>query len=453
MLAGRGEFPCAASEWASWVDERETTVDTPGIPALRRNRDYRRVWLGQAVSLLGDEVLDTAIMLWVGLVAAGGSSWGPAAAAGVLAARTVPVLLFGMIGGVYSDRRDRRRTMLLMDVIRGGLVCGLAVVLLVGADLPVGVRLGVIYAVVALCAVAAQFFNPARYGLLATVVADADRERMGSITAGTGALAAIVGPALAAALLVFADIGWSLLFTAAMFAISYTAVAGIRVGRPSGAPADTVPDGLWRELTAGLRFFAGNRLLKVMLGTTVMVVVGVSAINTLDIFFVTRNLHAPVQVYGLLGTAFGIGSLVGAGLAAAFATRLRATRVYSYGFVLVGVLLVGYSRTTTPVGAVIVVFCTGIPVAVVNSMVGPLVMRAAPAQLIGRVSSVLQPATQLASLASVALSAWLASVVLPDLDGTFAGVHFGAIDTIFLGAGVIIATTGVWAVHALRATT
>ena len=423
------------------------------IPALRHNRNFRRVWFGQAVSLLGDEVLDTAIMLWLGLAAADRGSWGPAAAAGVLVARTLPVLLLGMIGGVCSDRWDRRATMLAMDAVRGALVCGLAVLLLVGTGLPIGVRLGAVYGVVALCAAAAQFFNPARYGLLATVVADADRERMGSITAGTSALATIVGPALAAALLVLAQVQWSLLVTAAMFVLSFAAVARVRVDPAPDAPAGTDPESMWRALATGLRFFAGNQVLKVMLGTTVMVIIGVSAINTLDIFFVTRNLNAPTQVYGLLGTAFGVGSLAGAGLAAAFAARLRATTVYSYGFVLVGVLLVAYSRMTSPFGAVIVLFFTGIPVAVVNSMVGPLIMRAVPAHLIGRVSGVLQPLTQVAALVSVAVSAWLAGVVLRDLDTTFAGVHFGPIDTLFLGAGLIVAASGIWAVRALRSAT
>src|SRR5262245_34998811 len=93
-------------------------------PPLRHNRNYRRLWLGQAVSLLGDEVLDTAIMLWLGLTAAGDHGWGPFAAAGVLVARTLPVLAVGPIGGVCADRWDRRRTMLTMDAIRGVLVTG-----------------------------------------------------------------------------------------------------------------------------------------------------------------------------------------------------------------------------------------------------------------------------------------------------------------------------------------
>jgi MFS family permease len=424
----------------------------PVVPALRHNRNYRWIWIGQTVSLLGDEVLDTAIVLWLGIAATNGLTSGPPAAAGALAARIAPVLVFGMIGGVYADRWDRRRTMLITDAIRAGLVFGLAVLLLIGPDLPIALSLGAIYGVIALCSVAAQFFNPARYGLLAVIVADADRERMGSITAGTSALASIVGPALAAILLVVADVQWALLITSAGFVMSFAAVSKVRAPRVRAPDPETAadPPRMGREVAAGVRFFAGSRVLKVMLATSVVVVFGVYALNTLDVFFVIRNLHAPVGVYGLLGAVFGLGLLVGAGLAAVFAAGLTATRVYSYGFLLVGMLLIAYSRMTTPLGAIIVLFLTGIPVAAVNSMIGPLLMRSTPVHLMGRVSAVLQPVTHLASLAAVALAAWLAGTVLRDLDITVAGVHLGTIDTIFLGAGVVIALTGAWAARALR---
>lgn len=402
--------------------------------------------------MLGDEVLETSIILWLGIAAAGGQSWGPAAVAGALAARMAPILMFGLLGGVYTDRWDCRRTMLIMDAIRAVLIGGLAVLLVAGAALPIPVQLGGIYAVLTLCALAAVFFNPARYCVLAAVVADADRERMGSITAGTIALAAIVGPAMAAALLVLANVQWALLITSVGFVISFIAVAKVRVPPTSDGYPSTgaLPSGMWRDLVSGLRFFAQNQVLRVMLIVTGMTVACVTTINTLGIFFVTDKLQAPPQLYGVLGTAFGIGSLIGAGLTAVFAGRLRAQRVYVYSFALAGVLLIGYSRMTTPLGAIILLFLTGVPIAAVNSMMGPLLMRATPSHFLGRVTSVMLLATRLAGLLSVTVTAWLATTVLSRLDASFAGIQFGTIDTIFLGTGALIALTGLWAARSLR---
>jgi hypothetical protein len=63
-------------------------------------------------------------------------------------AKTLPVLLLGPIGGVYTDRWDRRRTMLTWTPPAPGLVCGLAVFLVAGVGLPVAVQLGVSYVVI-----------------------------------------------------------------------------------------------------------------------------------------------------------------------------------------------------------------------------------------------------------------------------------------------------------------
>jgi MFS family permease len=423
------------------------------VPGLRHNRNYHWLWLGQTISLLGDEVFDTTIVLWIGIRVAGGEAWAPLAVAGALVAGTAPVVLFSLIGGVYADRWDRRRTMLATDAVRCVLIGALVALPFAGPAVSRGLLLTIAYLVLAMSSTATQFFNPARFGLLATVVADVDRERMSSMAAGTAALTGIVGPSLAAGLLATVAVQWVLLLNAVSFAISFVVVAMVRPGPDAAAPTTTAaPLRMRQELMVGIRFVAASPLLRIMLITTVVVMAGTSAISALDVFFVTRNLHAPAEIYGVLATASGLGALAGAALTAIWSKRVRATRVYSYGLVLIGALMVCYSQLTSPLGAIAILFLTGVPTAAVNSMIGPLVLRSAPVHLLGRVSTVLAPATRLASLLSVALVAWLASTVLRDLDATVAGVHFGTIDTILLGAGLVIVASGAWAVHALRRT-
>jgi MFS family permease len=210
---------------------------------------------------------------------------------------------------------------------------------------------------------------------------------------------------------------------------------------------------MWQELVTGLRFFVSKQVLRVMLVVTSITVATVSTVNTLGVFFVTQNLHSPAQTYGLLGTAYGIGSLIGAGLSVVFAGRFRAMRVYVYSFAVAGLLLIGYSRMTTVEGAIALLFLTGFPIAAVNSMMGPMLMRAAPSHFLGRVTSVLLLTTRIAALVSVTVAAWLATTVLDGLDARIAGIHFGTIDTIFLAVGVVIAMTGLWAARSLRTET
>lgn len=67
--------------------------------ALARNRNWRLLWIGQAVSLTGDNVFDITVLLWVATVLAKGRPWAPAAASGVLIAAAVPVLVAGPLAG------------------------------------------------------------------------------------------------------------------------------------------------------------------------------------------------------------------------------------------------------------------------------------------------------------------------------------------------------------------
>ena len=101
-----------------------------------------------------------------------------------------------------------------------------------------------------------------------------------------------------------------------------------------------------------------NQIIGTVSNTSITVAT-VSTVNTLGVFFVTQNLHSPAQTYGLLGTAYGIGALIGAGLSAVFAGRFRAMRVYVYSFAAAGLLLIGYSRMTTVHGAIALLFLTG----------------------------------------------------------------------------------------------
>jgi MFS family permease len=90
--------------------------------ALAGNRNWRLLWIGQAVSLTGDSVFDITVLLWVATVLAKGRPWAPAAAAGVLIAEAVPVLAVGPLAGVWVDRWNRRRTMLASDACRAVVI-------------------------------------------------------------------------------------------------------------------------------------------------------------------------------------------------------------------------------------------------------------------------------------------------------------------------------------------
>jgi MFS family permease len=312
------------------------------------NRDYTRLWYGQAVSTTGDYVFDTTLALWVATDLGKGHSWAPAAMSGVLLAAGAAVLVVGPLAGVFVDRWNRKRVMLHTEVVRAVLVALLAGLAVVPEDaLPLGAWLGIIYVTVFAVNAASQFFNPARLAILGEIVpGDADRARASGIEQATSATAAIIGPPLAAPLLFTIGVQWALAFNALSYVASYVAIRSVRVARDRGNSLSPSTRNFRGEFTAGLRYFAKSRFLVTVLVMAVIAQLGTGALNALNIFFLTSNLHAPAKLYGLLSTALGVGAVIG-GLASGRVVRQVGARSLIWlGAAATGVLVLIYARQT-----------------------------------------------------------------------------------------------------------
>ncbi|MFI6847690.1 MFS transporter [Kitasatospora sp. NBC_00085] len=418
------------------------------------NPSYTRLWFGQAVSSVGDAVFSTTLVLWVATVLAKGEPWAPQAVSGVVLATGAAVLFIGPIAGVFVDRWDKRATMLLTEVLRGGLVAVLtAVSFLPTRDLPVGAWLGLVYVTVLVLNAASQFFTPARFSVIAELVTgEADRARAAGIAQATGQTAWIIGPPLAAPLLFAVGLQWALLFNALSYLVSYIAIRSVDVRPAPAAGGDRAAverPGLVKDFTAGLRFFGRNRFLVALLLLAVIGQFGIGALSTLNVFFATRNLHASAELYGYLGMAMGIGGIAGALGSGRVVQWIGARRTTWIGLLVSGALLVLYSRQAAFPSAVALLFVFAVPLTMLNTAMSPLLIAATPQEFRGRVVAVFYPVTRLASMLAAVLSGWLAGSGLRDFSGSVAGLRFGPIDTIFAASGVVVALAGVYARIAL----
>jgi MFS family permease len=417
------------------------------------NRDYTRLWFGQAVSSLGDVVFGTTLVLWIATRLAAGQSWAPVAVSGVMLSTGAAVLLTGPLAGVFVDRWNRRSTMLGTEVLRGALALALAALSFVPQhSLPTWAWLAVIYPVIFVLTVAGQFFNPARFAMIGDVAtSEEDRARAASIGQTTSATVAIIGPPLAAPLLFTVGPQWALLFNAASYVVSYLAIRSVRAGRKVTAEATPAPrTGLRRDFVDGLRYFARHEFLAALLLVCIIATCSAGAINTLNVFFVTRNLHLPGSLYGYLGTAVGVGSICGALCAGRVVRWLGKRAAVSAGQLLAGVFIIVYSRQTSLLGAAIVFFLLAFPLAVINTAMTPLLLGAMPSEYRGRVMAVFNPGVQLGSMLAVVVAGWLAGSELRSFHATLAGQRFGTIDVIYAGSGVLMIVAAAYSVFALR---
>ncbi|MFG1807612.1 MFS transporter [Streptomyces sp. NPDC049040] len=438
---------------------------------------YTRLWFGQAVSTVGDAVFSTTLVLWVATVLAKGEPWAPQAVSGVLLAGGAAMLFIGPIAGVFVDRWDKRATMLGTEVIRGTIVALLtAVSLLPVHALPVAAWLALIYVSVLVLNSAGQFFTPARFSVIADMVTgEADRARAAGIAQATAQTAWIIGPPLAAPLLFTVGLEWALLLNAVSYLVSYIAIRSVDIpavpvperaaasapetergateaSEPAAAPGageGRKRTGLLSEFRAGLHFFARSRFLVALLALSVIGQLGMGALSTLNVFFVTGNLHASAEQFGYFGMAMGLGGIAGALGAGRTVKLIGARRTTWMGLLITGTLLFVYSRQDNVVTGLALMLGFAIPLTMLNTAMSPLLLAATTREFRGRVVAVFYPLTRLSSLLAAALSGWLAGGGLPDFGRTVAGLHFTPVDSIIAGAGVLVVAAGVYARIAL----
>jgi MFS family permease len=429
------------------------------VPSLRRmlvNRNYAKLWYGQAVSAIGDTVFATTLVLWVSQVLARGLPWAPAAASGILVAAGTAVALVGPVAGVFVDRWNRKSTMMRTDAIRAVMVAGLTGMSFVPVrDLPVGLWLAAIYLVVFVLNASGQFFNPARFATIGDVVhGDEDRAQAAGLAEATTSAAGIIGPPIAAVLLVTVGPQWALAANAVSYAVSYLAIGFLRLTpRPEPTAAgDAGEASLPAEFSVGLRLLARNRFLVTLLTVTVICQCGTGAITALNVFFVTRNLHASSRLFGVAETAMGVGFIIGA-LAAGRMVRWVGARALTWsGLLATGVLAAGYAlQRSFPAGLVLLAIYA-MPIAMLNTAVAPLLLDAVPREYLGRVMAVFTPVNQLASMLAMVASGWLTSTVLRSFHASFAGVTLNSVNVIFIVAGGLIFVSGIRAFTALPGT-
>jgi MFS family permease len=418
------------------------------IRRLLINRNYALLFAGQSISVMGDEVFTIALAIWIALDLGRGQAWAPAAVSGVMVAWSLPMVLVGVVAGVYVDRWPKRRTMLVTDAARTGLI--LSAVPVATLALPVPARLGLLYAAVFLATAGSQFFNPSRTALIGDLVPEKDRARASGLGQIAGSIASIAGPPLGSILLVGLGLTSVLLLDACSFLVSFLMVLLVRVPTDRAREGGAAARSFRTDFAEGLRFFAGNRVLMALLVSGVIIMLGAGAINALDVFFAVHNLHVGATQYGVLSAAFGAGALVGAVALSGTAQRIGLTRLVWGGISLAGLAMMAYSRLTSFVPAAAVIFLLGAAIAGPNVAAMPLILRETPRDRIGRVSAVLNPFMQGAGIVSMLVAGALVGSVLHGLSLSALRTHFGPVDTVFLVSGLLSVAGGLYAAWSLR---
>lgn len=417
-------------------------VSTGAYRRILASRDFRRLWYAQFVSGVGDWLVIGFLMPLVTKLS-GGSSF---AVAGILIAKIVPALVLSSFTGVLVDRFDRRRVMIVADLVRALLALSL-----VFTD-----SLAIIYLAVLLMETASLFFWPARNAFIPHLVDEEDitsanglayttqqASMLIGLTAAAGILAgfeaavravmaanlpivdqlvglaapALLGPRAGVVLDTF-----TFLFSAAMiWSIGVKAAAPKR-----GGELDLALIG--RDVVESFRFLAAHRELRGLLVTIGLAILGGGAIIPVGTTFVQENLTGQLpfadrfeQLQQLTATpttfmlvAMATGMVVGALVVPRVEQRVRLQLLFAGSVGAFGASLLGFASVDTYWVASIFGALAGTCIATVTVAGNSYVIRTTADELRGRVFTALESVVRVALLLSMIVMAPLADVI-----GTF----------------------------------
>jgi MFS family permease len=230
--------------------------------AVLREPEYRKLFTGQAASLLGDGMVNVALAFAV--IGLGG---GAAAVGLVFAVRTVPLVGCLLVGGVIADRISRRSVMIAADATRLFSQGAIAALLISGHG-----SVAALAVLSGITGAATGFFNPASTGLLPEVVAAEQLQQANGLRATAQATGEISGPIIAGVLVAAAGAGWALAIDAATFAISAAFLVRLRLEpRAARAPSTFFEDlregwSAFRSMTWVWSFVAGVSIANMLWG-------------------------------------------------------------------------------------------------------------------------------------------------------------------------------------------
>jgi MFS family permease len=262
-----------------------------------RHRDFRILWAGMTVSLVGDGIFLVAIA-WESYVL-----WNaPAALSIVSIGMTIPTIAFLLVGGVVSDRHDRRVVMAWADGLRAVAVALVAVLVLLDA-----LRFWELVGLVALYGVGTAFFTPAFEAILPELLPKRDLPAANALDQFVRPLALrLVGP-VAGGALVAVSAGIAFAIDAASFAATLAAV--LAMPRRSCRHAEAHPS-TGAALKQGLRFVRTRVWLwGTLLSAAIAYLVFLGPAEVLLPFVVKNDLHASAGTLGLVLAAGGLGAV------------------------------------------------------------------------------------------------------------------------------------------------
>lgn len=376
------------------------------------------IWTGQGISILSSSVVGYAVIFYLSLETGSAETLAFAALAGML-----PQSLLGLVAGVWIDRWDRKRTMILADGFIALCTLALALLFRFGAA-----ELWHVYALLACRSIGSAFHTPAMEASMPLLAPAAQLTRIAGVNQSLESASSIAGPALGALLLAFAELSDILLLDVAGALIACGSLAFVRI--PNPPRSSTQRPALLREMRECAAAIRNTRGMTQFFGSAILVLFFIMPVGVLFPLMTLRHFGGGAFEMSFIEIIWGGGALLGGAIMGLRNYDVSRIVLIDTMYLVVGgsFLLSGLLPPSAFCWFALFTAAAGVSSSVYNASFIAVVQSRIGSELLGRVMSLYYSMALLPSAIGLAATGFLADRI--------------GLTNAFVGAGAIICLLG-----------
>lgn len=362
-------------------------------------RTFAIIWSGQFFSMLSSSIVGFAVVFWLTM-----KTGSAEVLAMAMLATLLPFIVLGLFTGVFVDRWDRRRTMILADSFVA--FCSAILALLFFLD---RIEIWEVYVLLALRSAGSAFHTPAMQASVPLLAPESELMRVAGINQMIQSISNIGGPAMGAVLVAFFDMTYVMLLDVVGAAIACTSLLFVTIPNPE-KKEDAVPN-VWREIKEGVGHMFHDRGLSYLLICVIIITFFLVPTGALYPLLTIEHFKGGAFEMGVVEVMWGIGMLLGGAIVSIkFMKTVNKVVVINIMTMLLGVTfwLMGMLPTSAFIIFVILTSITGLTGAIYwSTFVVILQTKIEPAAL-GRVFSIYDSISLLPSIPGLLATGFIA---------------------------------------------
>jgi MFS family permease len=372
-----------------------------GLGDVIKLKPVRKLWLAQVVSVFGDFLAVFAVLTVVAYQMHGTAAqitW-------ITVAFMLPFALISPVAGVFVDRWNVKRTMIVSDLIRAVLA-----LLLVFAT-----SLNQIYAILFVLSAVSTFFVPAQSVTLRTVVPKEGLMAANSLIQQAFQIMRIVGPILAGVMVAVFGAKSCYLVDSASFILSAVLISTVLIVRHATSPEPQSEKSKLQSVLAdmgvGVKFIFTHAVITFVILSMTAGMFALSCFGPLIAVYVRDELNAGTVWFGVINAMIGVGMISGTLVLTRFARQMSKSHLVIFGLLVMAVFVAVMAAFKNKPMAALGTFGIGVGIICIIVAAQTLMQQRTPIELVGRVSSSFMSMLFTAQLLGLVLSGSLTQVL------------------------------------------